>query len=697
MAHGLHWLRGRDDRTIAKLIAQVSKKMRRIVVLALICAVAPGSVVPSAAGAGSKSAIHAASPLHAPLVDDYEVVLLTAPEPLSDSAGFGACEGQVAGTGRIAGPVFTDETHAVYWPEGSISGIDIHPPGTDSSAALDTNGQQQVGHARGLRTGFARHAWLWNGEANGSDDLHPAGIWNDSIARAVAGSQQVGNVNYTDAGDPPTIIVHAALWNGSAASAVDLHPPLADCDRSYGENTDGVHQVGYCYSATSDNPYRALLWEGSAESAVVLHPPDFTHSFAEGVAGDEQVGHAFNTLEGDGFPRALLWHGSAESVISLHPDGFLTSSAYATNGTQQVGFGETSGFPSAAHALRWSGTAGSAFDLHSLLPEDFSEGNSFAYDIDAQGNITGVAQRPDGTTVGILWRALEPPPPTPTPTPPPTPTPQPGTPVVSHVGPASGSPDGGTTVSVTGANFVSGAAVNFGDVPGNHVTFGGSAQLSVESPPLTAGTLYDVTVINPGGSSGVLPRGWFADFSDVPSSNMFHTDIETVFRSAVAVGCGGGNFCPATPVTRSQMAVLLLKAKYGPLYAPPAATGAVFADVAADSFGAAWIEQLFAEGITGGCGVSLYCPDALVTRAQMAPMLLKARHGPAFVPPPCSGMFLDVSCSPPGFAADWIEQLATEGITAGCGASAYCPNNPTLRGNMATFLVRTFELETLQD
>ncbi|MBI5296141.1 MAG: hypothetical protein HY869_11755, partial [Chloroflexi bacterium] len=39
---------------------------------------------------------------------------------------------------------------------------------------------------------------------------------------------------------------------------------------------------------------------------------------------------------------------------------------------------------------------------------------------------------------------------------------------------------------------------------------------------------------------------------------------------------------------------------------------------------AAWIEQLAAEGITGGCGGGKYCPKQVVNRAQMAVFLVKA-------------------------------------------------------------------------
>jgi hypothetical protein len=53
-------------------------------------------------------------------------------------------------------------------------------------------------------------------------------------------------------------------------------------------------------------------------------------------------------------------------------------------------------------------------------------------------------------------------------------------------------------------------------------------------------------------------------------------------------------------------------------------------------------------------------------------------------------VFADVSCPSP--FADWIEQLAMAGITAGCGGGHYCPSNPNTRGQMAVFLVKSFGL-----
>jgi hypothetical protein len=49
-----------------------------------------------------------------------------------------------------------------------------------------------------------------------------------------------------------------------------------------------------------------------------------------------------------------------------------------------------------------------------------------------------------------------------------------------------------------------------------------------------------------------------------------------------------------------------------------------FNDVPANDFGYQYVEALAASGITGGCGGGAYCPDSPVTRRQMAIFLAKA-------------------------------------------------------------------------
>jgi hypothetical protein len=57
-------------------------------------------------------------------------------------------------------------------------------------------------------------------------------------------------------------------------------------------------------------------------------------------------------------------------------------------------------------------------------------------------------------------------------------------------------------------------------------------------------------------------------FNDVPASSPFCPWIEELARRGVVSGCGGGNYCPAAPVTREQMAVFI-SATFGlQLYGP---------------------------------------------------------------------------------------------------------------------------------
>jgi uncharacterized delta-60 repeat protein len=193
------------------------------------------------------------------------------------------------------------------------------------------------------------------------------------------------------------------------------------------------------------------------------------------------------------------------------------------------------------------------------------------------------------------------------------------------------------------------------------------------------------------GSDLAIVRYFVCGFLDVDASSNYREYICTVAQAGITGGCGGGNYCPGSAVTRAQMAVFLLKAEHGSDYVPPACHGA-FADVPCPSLFADWVEQLAAEGITVGCGGGNYCPSNPVTRAQMAVFLLRTKHGAGYAPPSCTGVFGDVACPSP--FANWIEDLHAEGITSGCQVSPplYCPNNPNSREQMAVFLTKTFGL-----
>ncbi|MBI5298558.1 MAG: S-layer homology domain-containing protein, partial [Chloroflexi bacterium] len=223
----------------------------------------------------------------------------------------------------------------------------------------------------------------------------------------------------------------------------------------------------------------------------------------------------------------------------------------------------------------------------------------------------------------------------------------------------------------------------------------GAVGMNSDSPQYTLnGTAGQPSI--PGVMQGTnyrLSSGYWASsikappiFADVPAQHWAWGYIERLYNAGVTGGCSTAplKYCPENQVTRGQMAVFLLKGMYGKDYVAPAATGTVFNDVPVTHMFARWIEQLAAEGITGGCGNGNYCPNSPVNREQMAVFLLVAEHGVGYAPPAASGVFSDVPAANP-YAA-WIEQLAAEGITGGCGGGKYCPKQVVNRAQMAVFL-----------
>jgi hypothetical protein len=253
----------------------------------------------------------------------------------------------------------------------------------------------------------------------------------------------------------------------------------------------------------------------------------------------------------------------------------------------------------------------------------------------------------------------------------------------------SGPAAGGTAIAVSGTDFADPTTMTIGAVA-TPVTFVDDHTLNSTSPALSPGTVNDIVVTTPDGTTGTLVKGWVADFLDVPGGQQFYSYVTKLVSNAITVGVGGGLYGVDQPTLRQQMAVFLLKARHGLCYTPPPCSG-TFGDVPCPSTFANWIEALAAEGITGGCGNGNFCPMNPVRRDQMAVFLLKAEHGSSYLPPPCSGVFGDVTC--PSTFANWIEQLAAENITGGCGGGNYCPLNPNTRGQMAVFISKTFNLQ----
>jgi hypothetical protein len=109
-------------------------------------------------------------------------------------------------------------------------------------------------------------------------------------------------------------------------------------------------------------------------------------------------------------------------------------------------------------------------------------------------------------------------------------------------------------------------------------------------------------------------------FVDVPASSPFCRWIEELARRGVVGGCGGGAYCPTMIASRETMAVFVLRT-LDPALNPPACASPMFLDVPASSPFCRWIEELARRGVVSGCGGGNYCPASPVRREQMSVFL----------------------------------------------------------------------------
>ncbi|MCQ3813973.1 MAG: hypothetical protein KTU85_06105, partial [Acidimicrobiia bacterium] len=192
----------------------------------------------------------------------------------------------------------------------------------------------------------------------------------------------------------------------------------------------------------------------------------------------------------------------------------------------------------------------------------------------------------------------------------------------------------------------------------------------------------------PGGDTGdggtVHPSG----FIDVDPNSRHAADIGALAAAGIAPVCSQNplRYCPEDMVTRAQMASFFVRA-----LRLPTAASAGFLDVDPNSIHAADINNIYAAGITVGCSPLRYCPDSVITRARMASFFVRALRLPAAA----SAGFLDVD--PNSIHAADIDALwGAAGLATVCGQSPlrYCPDSVITRAQMASFLVSTLNLPT---
>lgn len=164
-------------------------------------------------------------------------------------------------------------------------------------------------------------------------------------------------------------------------------------------------------------------------------------------------------------------------------------------------------------------------------------------------------------------------------------------------------------------------------------------------------------------------------------------NIEAMAYNGIMEGCDFTEalFCPFDKVSRAQFAAFLDRA-----LDLPVTDRDFFEDDNGDPYEES-INRVASAGITLGCDVDSYCPDQLISRAQMATLLVKAL--PRLEP---------VNDLPNYFSDDDgnrhevnINTIAHYEVTLGCGDKVYCPYSTVRSDQMASFLGRALQIDPL--
>ena len=113
------------------------------------------------------------------------------------------------------------------------------------------------------------------------------------------------------------------------------------------------------------------------------------------------------------------------------------------------------------------------------------------------------------------------------------------------------------------------------------------------------------------------PEAGDSSFADVPETSFYAPFTEWAYRSGVTAGTGNGCFSPDVPITREEMAEMLLRyVTYKGLNLQKTVEKINFTDTQSEA-----VSALQCAGIINGVGAGEFAPGASATRAQAAAVL----------------------------------------------------------------------------
>lgn len=173
-------------------------------------------------------------------------------------------------------------------------------------------------------------------------------------------------------------------------------------------------------------------------------------------------------------------------------------------------------------------------------------------------------------------------------------------------------------------------------------------------------------------------------FADVSKDAYYYEPVIWAAKNNITSGVDENHFAPEKMTTRAQMVTFLWRAAGSPVTDNKIS----FTDTAENAYYTDAVRWAVANNITTGTSETTFSPDKSVTRAQAVTFLYRYFKAITEVASGENGEFNDVSDS--AYYAEAVRWAVGNEVTKGTSSTTFSPDNLCTRGQIVTFLYRSF-------